>query len=258
MSEKLPPKILVIEHDKSNSYSVSNTIERSRFDVYRASSEENAIELVLDYSPNVVVINSEVKEISISTICTKLRELMKPINLPVILLVDEKEAAEGDLPTDDLAEVMIRPFTPFQLTTKIKSLLRRSQPIFQDKLIKYKDVSLNLATYKVFKGQQAIHLGPTEFKILQLFLQYPRVIFSRQYIINYVWGKDKNIEPRTVDVHVNRLRTIMNPNRRKKNIVSENTRFDRAHALKIDSYDNLFIKTVRASGYCLSLPGEIT
>ena len=85
------------------------------------------------------------------------------------------------------------------------------------------------------RKDKRIHLGPTEFKILQLLVQSPKVIFTRQQIIDYVWGTKENIEPRTVDVHVNRLRTL----------------------IKVDSREIPFIKTVRAAGYCLNLPGEI-
>ena len=147
-----------------------------------------------------------------------------------------KEFVENYKLTDTtLVEVVYRPFTPNQLMTAIKSLLRKSQPIFQDKIIKHKDVSMDLATYKVYRSNKVIHLGPTEFKILQLFIQAPRTIFSRQQIIDYVWGVDKIIELRTVDVHVNRLRSLM----------------------KLEKNEIPFIKTVRASGYCLNLPGEI-
>jgi two-component system phosphate regulon response regulator PhoB len=93
---------------------------------------------------------------------------------------------------------------------------------------------MDLATYKVQRAGKKIHLGPTEFKIMQMLIQSPKTILSRQRIIDYVWGGDQAIEPRTVDVHVNRLRSLV----------------------KINDEELPFIKTVRASGYCLNLPGE--
>ena len=116
----------------------------------------------------------------------------------------------------------------------IKSLLRKSKPVFQDKVIRYKDLTMDLATYKVHRGDKRIHLGPTEFKIMQMLIQAPKVILSRQEIIDCVWGSNQQIEPRTVDVHVNRLRSLV----------------------KIRENELPFIKTVRAAGYCLNLPGE--
>jgi two-component system phosphate regulon response regulator PhoB len=115
----------------------------------------------------------------------------------------------------------------------IRSLLRRSNLILQDKVIKYKEVSMDLTTYKVTNNGRIIRLGPTEFKILQLFIKAPKVIFSRQDIVNKVWGRDTAIDLRTIDVHINRIRTSL------KNKESE-----------------VFIKTVRTTGYCLDLPNS--
>ena len=91
----------------------------------------------------------------------------------------------------------------------IRSLLRKSSPVFQDKFIKHKDISMDLSTYKVFRGKKQIHFGPTEFKILQLFTMNPDNVYSRRQIIDYVWGVDKEIAYRTIDVHINRIRKLM-------------------------------------------------
>jgi two-component system phosphate regulon response regulator PhoB len=261
LSLKLPPKILIVESDEALSTSVANTIERGLLNVSKANSEENAMKLAISSVPNIAIISSRMKDISAIEMANKLRKVHKLVNLPLIFLIDESEAvANYNMRDNEFVEIISRPFTPFQLMTGIKSLLRKSQPIFQDKLIKYKDVSIDLARYKVFKGQKPIHLGPTEFKILQLFMQSPRVIFSREQIINYVWGENKNIELRTVDVHVNRLRTLMNvppePKNHDATNISENSNKIRS-MIKAAPHDVQFIKTVRSSGYCLNLPGEI-
>lgn len=236
VSDKLPPRILVIESDEALSSSICNAIERSWFDVARATDEETAIAFASSNLPNVAIISSRIKDISPVAMSSKLRKLNKATDLPIIFLLDAGQSFENyNSPNNDLVEVIYRPFTPNQLMISIKSLLRKSQPIFQNKIIKYKDVSMDLATYKVIRRNKSIHLGPTEFKILHLFVQSPKVIFSRQQIIDYVWGTGKEIEHRTVDVHVNRLRTLM----------------------KVEDKDEQFIKTVRANGYCLNLPSEI-
>jgi two-component system phosphate regulon response regulator PhoB len=113
--------------------------------------------------------------------------------------------------------------------TTIRAFLRKSNPIFQDKVITYNDISMYLSTFKVYRATKQVHLGPTEFKILQLFVQKPKNIYSRRQIIDYVWGVDKEIAQRTIDVHVNRIRTLMK--------------------LKTDQYQ--LIKTIRSAGYCL-------
>ena len=126
-------------------------------------------------------------------------------------------------------EVLQRPFTPNELMTTIRLLLRKSKPVFQDKVIKYGDISMDLSTFKVLRGAKQVHLGPTEFKILELFVQKPKNIYSRRQIIDYVWGTEKDIAHRTIDVHINRIRTLM----------------------KLDSDRYPLIKTIRSAGYCL-------
>jgi two-component system phosphate regulon response regulator PhoB len=110
----------------------------------------------------------------------------------------------------------------------VKSLLRKSNPVFQNKFVKNKNITMDLATYKVFHGQKQVHFGPTEFKMLQLFITNPDNIYSRRQIIDYVWGVDKDISFRTVDVHINRIRKMMNLND-----------------------GNQVIRTIRGAGYCL-------
>ncbi|MCC2646961.1 MAG: phoB [Rickettsiaceae bacterium] len=236
MVDKLPPKILVIETDEVLRTSVSNTIERYWFTVFRAGDFDTALKSSTVNKPNVVIISSRIQGLTAVEMAVKIRKLSGAANTPIVFLVDEGESIENYKAIDNgLNEYVYRPFTPNELMTAIKSLLRRSKPVFQDKIIKYKDLSMDLAKFAVYRSTRRIHLGPTEFKILQLLLQSPKSIFSRQQIIDYVWGANYSIEPRTVDVHVNRLRTL----------------------IKEPNDPMPFIKTVRAAGYCLSLPGEI-
>lgn len=236
MSYKLPPKILIIEFEEAYNVMICNALERSWFDVVKAHNAEQALKTVNNSIPNVAIISSRLKDVAAVEMAVRLRKIKQLDKLPIIFLLDQGEStANYNHLNNELVELIYRPFTNGQLIMAIKSLLRRSQPVFQDKIIRYKDVSLDLSTYKVSRKNQSIHLGPTEFKILQLLIQNPKAIFSRQQIIEHVWDNSKLIEPRTVDVHINRLRTIMK------------TGNDKDH----------FIKTVRSSGYCINLPGEI-
>lgn len=260
MSEKLPPKILVIETDEALNISVVNAIERSWFDVVEADNIDSAQKAVIHNSPNMALISSRINNITAIEVAQALRKINKFNELPILFLIDAEEApANYYLENGDLTEVINRPFTPFELITKIKALLKKSQPVFQDKIIRYKDVTIDLATYKVTRGNQNIHLGPTEFKILQLLMQSPRVIFSRQMIINYVWGENQDIELRTVDVHINRLRTLIKnaSNKNKFAKIRDSSLTNIKSSLREVVDDKHFIKTVRSGGYCLNLPGEI-
>lgn len=236
MSEKLPPKVLVIEPDEVQRIALCNTIERYWFTVLRAGDKDSAIRTLSVNHPNVVIISSALKDISTLDLGLHIRSLKGFEEIPLVLITAENEGSEGYKKLESgLTEYVSRPYTPNEVMTSIKALLRKAKPVFQDKVITYKDLAMDLATYRVSRKDKKIHLGPTEFKILQLLVQSPRLIFTRQQIIDYVWGTGQDIEPRTVDVHVNRLRTL----------------------IKLDSREIPFIKTVRAAGYCLNLPGEI-
>lgn len=236
MTDKLPPKIFVIESDDLLRTSLCNTIERYWFNVLRAGDYETSLRLIPLNKINIVIISSRVENISAIELAKKIRKLDGFSETPIIFLTDENEDVTNYKNLDNgFTEIVQRPYTPNEIMTSIKTLLRKSKPIFEDKVIRYKDLQMDLATFKVFRSNRQVHLGPTEFKILQLLVQSPKTIFSRQQIVDYVWGADQTVEPRTVDVHVNRLRTL----------------------IKSRDDDMPFIKTVRAAGYCLNLPGEI-
>lgn len=236
MSDKLPPKILILEADEIARTTLSNSIERYWFTVLRAGNIETAVRISSVNRPNVVIISSRSEGFATDEAAFQIRQVKGCADIPIIFIMQDTETPLDYKPLDNsLIECVPRPYTPNEVLIAVKALLRRSKPIFQDKVIKYKDVSMDLATFKVMRGTKRIHLGPTEFKILELLIQSPKVIFSRSQIIDYVWGADQNIEARTVDVHVNRLRSLV-----------------KLHADEVP-----FIKTVRSAGYCLNLPGEI-
>ena len=187
-----------------------NTIERYWFDVTRVRNSESAIRSASINLPNVAIISSRLQDISAVEMATRLRKIKGLKFLPIAFLVDQGESIENyNITNDDFTKVIFRPFTPNELMISIRSLLRKSSPVFQDKFIKHKDISMDLSTYKVFRGKKQIHFGPTEFKILQLFTMNPDNVYSRRQIIDYVWGVDKEIAYRTIDVHINRIRKLM-------------------------------------------------
>ncbi len=232
MLDKLPPRILIIESTKSINVSLSNVIERAWFNLVKATTVEKAIVSSAINHPDIIIIDSMVQDKVATEIATRIREINGLAKVPIIFLLNSGESPSNyTLEDNNFVASLIKPFTSDQLMILIRSLLRRSNLILQDKVIKYKEVSMDLTTYKVTNNGRVIRLGPTEFKILQLFIKSPKVVFSRQNIVDKVWGKDTIIDLRTIDVHINRIRASL------KNKESE-----------------IFIKTVRSTGYCLDLP----
>ncbi|WP_425360997.1 winged helix-turn-helix domain-containing protein [Candidatus Tisiphia endosymbiont of Stenodema calcarata] len=234
MFDKLPPRILIIESTKSINVSLSNVIERAWFNLVKANTIEKAIAYSIANHPDIIIVDSMVQDKVATEIATKLREINGLEKVPIIFLLHSGESPSNyTLEDNNFVVSLTKPFTSDQLMISIRSLLRRSNLILQDKVIKYKEVSMDLTTYKVTNKGRIIRLGPTEFEILQLFIKAPKVIFSRQDIVDKVWGRDTSIDLRTIDVHINRIRTSL------KNKESE-----------------VFIKTIRAIGYCLDLPNS--
>ena len=230
VSDKLPPKILVVEADEVMNTNLCNAIERYWFDVTRARNSETALRAAQVNLPNVAIVSSRVQDQSAMELGVILRKVPELKELPIVFIIEQGESADNyNLIGSGYTEILQRPFTPNELMTTIRLLLRKSKPVFQDKVIKYGDISMDLSTFKVLRGAKQVHLGPTEFKILELFVQKPKNIYSRRQIIDYVWGTEKDIAHRTIDVHINRIRTLM----------------------KLDSDRYPLFKTIRSAGYCL-------
>ena len=234
----LPPTILIIEPDVVFRTGMSNVLERSGFSVIVVGTGEDALKLIdtmPDYKqPNIIIINYNLPGLSGIENCTILRNRKTTKSTPIILITSEHDRLDEIKTLENVFdEYLVKPFAQSDLVTKVKSILGRTKPVLLSKNIEYKDLKIDLASFRVTRGNRDVHLGPTEFKILQCLMESPKRIFTRDYLMHYVWGKTNNVEIRTVDVHINRLRTALkNPN------------------------ENLpFIKTVRSAGYCLSLPG---
>ena len=236
MIDKLPPIVLVIEQDETKSKSICNSIERYWFNVVRCTKLEHAQRALMVNNVNVILLQGEDPEINVAKFITATRLQDELKDLPILIMTDseKKDQMVKDFASHELVEFLPSPFDASELMVAIKTLLRKSNPVFQDKILQHRNIKMDLSTYQVYCGKRSVRVGPTEFKILQLLMQSPQKIFSRQSIIDYVWGTDAKVDPRTVDVHINRLRSM----------------------LHYEEVNETVIKTVRSAGYCLVLPGE--
>lgn len=237
MTDKLPPKVCVVEQDTVARAALCNTIERYWFDVTRAPDADAALRLMQLDRPHVMVIGTKIGKKSAVDLYATVTKSTWGQKVPCVFIIDEQDNAEeyNKLFQSETIEIVKYDYSSSDIMMAIKTLFRRCPQTLQDKNLTYKDLTMDLSTYKVMRAGREVRLGPTEFKILQLFVQYPNKIFSRQQIVDYVWGVEKEVEVRTVDVHVNRLRSF----------------------LKNSKEEMPMVKTVRAAGYCLNLPGEV-
>jgi len=229
MPDKLPPVVLIADPDEVKCKIISNSIERYWFRVIRCHTVDSASRSLVVNNANMLILSSKITNGDMKEFISNLTSINKYSNIPVIIIADKEEESLFQNIKNDYIDVLVRPFDVSQLMLLIKSLLRKSKPIFQDKILQHRNIKIDLATYQVYCSNRRVKVGPTEFKILQLMMQEPYTIFNRNQIIDYVWGADIAVDSRTVDVHINRLRSM----------------------LHYDNSDEPVIKTIRSSGYCL-------
>lgn len=223
----LYPTVLIVEDQEQMMTMLSYNLKRHGFSVQTASNGEQAVSMLEATKPSMVVINYEINGNTGIQLCHRIKKSLK--NVPIVVIgssdVIEKLPSNDEFGPDSYIKL---PATPSEVIANIKSIFRRNRPLINTRVINYHDIEMNLASYKVKRDGREVHLGPTEFRILQCLLEHPRNVLSRAYIMNYVWGKS-DIEPRTIDVHINRLRK----------------------ALKKHPDELPMIETIRSIGYCM-------
>ncbi|MBX7147116.1 MAG: phosphate regulon transcriptional regulator PhoB [Alphaproteobacteria bacterium] len=222
-------KILIVEDEADLASLLQYNLNNQNFITKIADDGEKALMLVQEDQPDLILLDWMIPLISGIEVCRQIKKSQATSHIPIIMLTargEEKDKLRGfDLGADDY---IVKPFSVNELIARIKLLLRRSNVLADTTLI-YHDLKMDLITYRVFKNNHEIHLSPTEFKLLRYFMENPARVFNREHLLDHIWGKDIYVEPRTVDVHIRRLRKALN------------------HYPPLQNY----IRTVRAAGYAL-------
>ena len=229
----MTPHILVVEDEDSLAMLLQYNLQKEGYDVALAGDGEEALLLVDERLPDLVVLDWMLPKISGIEVCRRLRQRNETRNLPIIMLTargEESDRVRGlDTGADDY---VVKPFSMTELTARIRAVLRRLRPGLAEDRVKRGDILIDRVAHRVKRAGSEIHLGPTEFRLLDYLMQHPGRVFSREQLLDAVWGSDVYVEARTVDVHIGRLRKALG--------VSE---------------DDDPIRTVRSAGYSLDLEG---
>lgn len=205
------PTVLVVEDEPALLTLLRYNLESEGYRVFEAKNGEEALMLTREHKPDLVLLDWMLPLLSGIEVCRQLRRLPEMRSIAVIMLTAKSEEADKlrglDVGADDY---VTKPFSPSELMARVKAVLRRSKPQLSAETLAYRDLSMDLATHRVRRGNQEVHLGPTEFRLLRFLMENQGRVFSREQLLDHVWGRDIYVEARTVDVHIRRLRKAIN------------------------------------------------
>ena len=225
----MKPFIVIAEDEQAVSELLRYNLESEGYETAIANDGDEAMLLIDERIPDLMLLDWMLPKISGIEICRRVRARQETANLPIIMLTARTEEADRIRGLETGADDYVtKPFSTNELMARVKAVLRRIRPALMDDQIKIGDIQIDRSTHSVTRGGKDIHLGPTEFRLLEYFAQHPGRVFSREQLLDGVWGSDVYVEARTVDVHIGRLR---------KALMSEG--------------GNNPIRTVRSAGYSL-------
>jgi two-component system phosphate regulon response regulator PhoB len=224
------PRILVVEDEDSLATLLQYNLEKEGYHVAMAGDGEEALIQVDERLPDLVLLDWMLPKVSGVEVCRRLRQRTETRNVPIIMLTargEETDRIRGlDTGADDY---VVKPFSMSELTARVRAVLRRIRPGLTEDVARYGDIVIDRVAHRVRRSGKEVHLGPTEFRLLDHFMRHPGRVFSREQLLDAVWGSEIYVEARTVDVHIGRLRK----------------------ALGAEGADP--IRTVRSAGYSLDL-----
>lgn len=205
-------RLLVVEDDRPIAELLKHHFTSAGFTVTTTTDGDEALILIDEIKPDLVLLDWMIEGTSGIEVCRRVRRSAATAKLPIIMLTargDEEDRVRGlETGADDFVP---KPFSPKELVARANALLRRSQPNLVGEKLSYGGIEMDLAAHRVRREGRAVNLGPTEYRLLQHFLRNPERVFSRQQLLDAVWPHNEDIELRTVDVHMRRLRLGLEP-----------------------------------------------
>jgi two-component system, OmpR family, phosphate regulon response regulator PhoB len=207
----MKPSVLVAEDESALVTLLRYNLEREGYRVLEAMDGEEALLVAEEEKPDLVLLDWMLPQLSGIEVCRRLRSRQETRNVPIIMLTargEESDRIRGlDTGADDY---LTKPFSMMELLARLRAVMRRIRPSLAEDVVVVGDIEMDRAAHRVRRAGKEVHLGPTEYKLLDHLIQHPGRVFSREQLLDAVWGSDVYVEARTVDVHVGRLRKALN------------------------------------------------
>lgn len=204
------PTVLVVEDEPAQREVLSYNLQAEGFDVEAAADGDTALLMVQEVQPDIIVLDWMLPGTSGIEICRRLKTRPETQSIPVIMLSARSEEVDRVRGIETGADdYVVKPYSVMELMARVRNQLRRVRPSSVGQTLTYEDIILDAETHRVTRNQEALRLGPTEFRLLATFMEKPGRVWSREQLLDRVWGRDIYVDSRTVDVHIGRLRKAL-------------------------------------------------
>ena len=229
------PTLLLVEDDRALADLLIWHFEREGYEIVRTADGDEALILAEERTPDLVILDWMIEGVSGIEVCRRLRRRSSTAHVPIIMLTARGEESDRIRGLETGADDYVtKPFSPRELLARVGAVLRRMRPALAGEQLSYGDMEMDVASHRVRRAGRAVQLGPTEFRLLRHFMEHPGRVFSRERLLEAVWPHDPDVDARTVDVHIRRLRKAINAGGRSD-----------------------LIRTVRSAGYALDSEGVV-
>jgi two-component system phosphate regulon response regulator PhoB len=227
------PTLLLVEDDRALADLLMWHFDREGYDIVRTADGDEALILAEERTPDLVILDWMIEGVSGIEVCRRLRRRSSTAHVPIIMLTARGEESDRIRGLETGADDYVtKPFSPRELIARVGAVLRRMRPALAGEQLSYADIEMDVQAHRVRRSGKPVQLGPTEFRLLRHFMEHPGRVFSRERLLDAVWPHDPDIDARTVDVHIRRLRKAIN-----------------------EGGHSDLIRTVRSAGYSLDSEG---
>lgn len=204
------PTVLLVEDEPAQREVLSYNLEAEGFRVVMAENGDEALLLVDEEKPDIIVLDWMLPAVSGIEVCRRLKSRAETRSIPIIMLSARSEEVDRVRGLETGADdYVVKPYSVIELMARVRAQLRRVRPSTVGQQLSFDDILLDAESHRVFRDQQSLKLGPTEFRLLATFMEKPGRVWSREQLLDRVWGRDIYVDTRTVDVHIGRLRKAL-------------------------------------------------